>query len=308
MALDIGPGDEVITTPFSFFATAGSVARLGGKPVFVDIDPVTFNIDPERMEAAITPRTKAVMPVHLFGQVAEMEPVLRIAGEHSLRVVEDAAQAIGAEYRGGRRAGGMGDLGCFSFYPSKNLGALGDAGMVVTNDPVLADRVRTLRMHGEESRYTHRLIGGNFRLDAIQAAALNVKLGYLDGWTAGRQSNARRYRSLFEERQVAQAYLPEAIYEAEGINHYHIFNQYVIRFRRRDRLKEHLGSLGIGTAVYYPVPLHIQPCFVSLGYQDGDFPEAERAAKEVLALPIYSELTEKQQRTVVDAVEQFYDG
>jgi dTDP-4-amino-4,6-dideoxygalactose transaminase len=246
------------------------------------------------------------MPVHLFGQVAEMGPILKIAGEHSIRVIEDAAQAIGAEYRGGRSAGAMGDLGCFSFYPSKNLGAMGEAGMVVTSDPVLAEKIRILRAHGAERSYFHRVIGANFRLDAIQAAVLNVKLGYLDGWTAQRQDNAKRYGTLFADCDFARPRLPKAVYETEGLRHYHIFNQYVTRFERRDRLQEHLEALGIGTAVYYPVPLHIQPCFEYLGHREGDFPEAEQAAKEVLALPIYAELTGEQQSTIVEAVEDFY--
>jgi len=311
MALEIGPGDEVITTPFSFFATAGAVARIGAKPVFVDIDPVTFNIDPGRIEAAITPRTKAVVPVHLYGQVAEMASISRIAEHHHLRVIEDAAQAIGAEYRGGRRAGSMGDLGCLSFYPSKNLGALGDAGMVVTNDPDLAETVRVLRTHGAKPKYYHRVIGGNFRLDAIQAAVLNVKLAYLDEWTKRRQENAKRYRSMFRKLVAdgaVELYLPKAVYEPEGLGHYHTYNQFVIRVGSRDRLREYLRQNGVATEVYYPVPLHLQRCFGHYGYGVGDFPEAEQAAEEALALPIYAEMTEEQQRFVVDRVEDFYGG
>lgn len=309
MAIEIAPGDEVITTPFSFFATAGAVARLGAKPVFVDIDPVTFNIDPGKIEAAITPRTRAVLPVHLYGQVAEMAPISRIAEQYRLRVIEDAAQAIGAEYRGGRRAGGMGDLGCFSFYPSKNLGALGDAGMVVTNDPDLAEKIRVLRTHGAKPKYYHRVIGGNFRLDAIQAAVLNVKLGYLDDWTKRRQENAKGYGSMFrifEDDGALGPRLPEAVYEPEGLLHYHIYNQFVIRAGSRDRLREHLRQNEVATEIYYPVPLHLQQCFEYLGCRVGDFPEAEQAATEVLALPIFAEMTEEQQRFVVDRIREFY--
>jgi dTDP-4-amino-4,6-dideoxygalactose transaminase len=310
MALEIGAGDEVITTPFSFFATAGAVARVGAKPVFVDIDPATFNIDADEIEAAITPRTKVILPVHLYGQVAEMAPISRIAEKYHLRVIEDAAQAIGADYRDGRRAGSMGDVGCFSFYPSKNLGALGDAGMVVTNDPDLAEKIRILRTHGAEPKYYHRVVGGNFRLDAIQAAALNVKLGYLDEWTKKRQENARRYGSMFRMAEgdgAPEIRLPKAIYKPEGLRHDHIYNQYVVRARGRDRLREHLRANGVATAVYYPVPLHLQECFEPLGYRVGDLPAAEQAAGEVLALPIYAEMTEEQQRFVVGRIHEFYD-
>jgi dTDP-4-amino-4,6-dideoxygalactose transaminase len=311
MALEITPGDEVVTTPFSFFASAGSIARLGARPVFVDIDPVTFNIDPGRIESAITSRTKAILPVHLYGQIAEMGPVLEIAERYSIRVIEDAAQAIGAEYRDGRRAGSMGDVGCFSFYPSKNLGALGDAGMVVTNDPELAERIRVLRAHGARPKYHHHVIGGNFRLDAFQAAVLNVKLDYLDGWTKKRQENAKRYVALFRMIDPGGAFqlgLPEAVYELEGLEHYHIYNQFVIRAWNRDRLREHLGGNGVATEVYYPVPLHLQRCFEDLGYRTGDLPEAEQAAEEVLALPVYAEMTEEQQKSVVDLIKGFYAG
>jgi dTDP-4-amino-4,6-dideoxygalactose transaminase len=311
MALEIGAGDEVITTPFSFFATAGAVARLGAKPVFVDIDPVTYNIDPGKIEAAITPRTKAILPVHLFGQVAEMAPILKIAEQSHLRVIEDAAQAIGAEYRGGSRAGSMGEVGCFSFYPSKNLGAVGDAGMVVTNDPDLAEKIRVMRRHGAEPKYYHHVIGGNFRIDAIQAAVLNVKLAYLDDWTKRRQENAKRYCSMFKMNGGDGAlglHLPKAIYEPEGLRHYHIYNQFVVRARNRDRLREHLRANGVATEIYYPVPLHLQLCFEDLGYREGSLPEAEQVAKEVLALPIFAELTEEQQRSVVDLIRDFSVG
>jgi len=311
MAIEIAAGDEVITTPFSFFATAGAVARLGAKPVFVDIDPVTFNIDVGTIESAITSRTKAILPVHLYGQIAEMKPILGIAERYRLRVIEDAAQAIGAEYRGGRRAGSLGDLGCFSFYPSKNLGALGDAGMVVTNDPELAERIRILRAHGARPKYHHHVIGGNFRLDALQAAVLNVKLQYLDGWTKRRQENAKRYSSLFRRIDAdgaSEVELPKAIYEAEGLGHYHIYNQFVVRAANRDRLREHLKTRGVATEIYYPIPLHLQPCFGDLGYHEGDLPEAEKSADEVLALPIFAEMTEEQQRSIVDFIREFYEA
>jgi dTDP-4-amino-4,6-dideoxygalactose transaminase len=309
MALDVRPGDEVITTPYSFFATGGVVARLGARPVFIDVDPVSFNIDPAGIERAITPRTKALVPVHLYGQCAEMDPILKLADRYGLTVVEDAAQAIGAEYRGGRRAGAMGAIGCFSFYPSKNLGAVGDAGMVVTSDEGLADRLRVLRAHGAKPKYYHRLIGGNFRLDAIQAAVLDVKLNHLDGWTKRRQENAGRYRSLFHATGLVKeghVELPVAAYDALGLAHGHIYNQFVIRTRDREGLRSHLQVRGVGTEVYYPVPLHLQECFADLGQQVGAFPEAERAANETLALPIYPELTMEQQEYVVRQIQEFY--
>jgi dTDP-4-amino-4,6-dideoxygalactose transaminase len=309
MALGIGPGDEVITSPYSFFATAGVIARLGARPVFVDIDPVTFNIDPSRIPSAITSNTKAIIPVHLYGQCADMGPILAIARENSLKVVEDAAQAIGADYRDGRRAGGMGDVGCFSFFPSKNLGAMGDAGMVVTNDSSLADRIRILRVHGSQPKYYHTVIGGNFRIDAIQAAILNVKLTYLDGWTRRRRENARRYVRLFEESGVlkkAGVILPQAVYEGSGAVHGHIYNQFVIRVPERDRLREYLTGHGVSSEVYYPVPFHLQECFRYLGYKEGDFPESERAARETVALPVYPELTEAQQGYVVAQIAAFW--
>ncbi len=309
IALDIGPGDEVITTDYSFFATAGVIARVGAKPVFVDIDPVTYNIDPTMIEAAITKKTKAIIPVHLFGQCADMEPILDLAERHSLKIVEDAAQAIGAEYKDGRRAGSMGDLGCLSFFPSKNLGALGDGGMVVTNNVDLAEKIRILRVHGGKPKYYHKLIGGNFRLDTIQAAVLNVKLDYLDDWTKQRQENARRYETLFRQSGLIEKgvlVLPKALYENHGVRHGHIYNQFVIRVPDRDRLREHLSQNGIGTEVYYPVPFHLQDCFRHLGYREGAFPEAERAAKETLALPIYPELTQHHQEQVVSWTRKFY--
>ena len=324
MALNIGPGDEVITTPYTFFATAGSIARLGAKPVFVDIEPDTYNIDPSLIEAAITPRTRAIMPVHLFGQMADMDPIMRIAKRHRLYVIEDAAQAIGAEYKG-RRAGSIGHLGCFSFFPSKNLGGFGDGGMVVTNDPDLAQRVNILRKHGAQPKYHHKFVGGNFRLDAIQAAVLRVKLKYLDEWTAGRQRNADRYCALFDgrpmtndQRQTADGADSQTealvvrpssfvIGHPSSVTTRHIYNQFVIRCARRDELMTHLKAQGIGCEVYYPLPLHLQECFADLGYELGDFPASEHAAQETLALPIYPELTAEQQRTVVEAIVNFYN-
>ncbi len=303
MALGVGVGDEVITTPYSFFATAGAMVRLGARPVFVDIDPLTCNIAPHAIESVITRKTKALLPVHLYGQCADMEPIIAIAKRHRLAVIEDAAQAIGAEYSGGGRAGGMGDLGCFSFFPSKNLGAMGDGGMVVTDDPTLAEQVRILRVHGGAPKYYHSVIGGNFRLDAMQAAVLNVKINYLDVWMKQRQENAARYGRLLTARGLAdRVLLPAAVYGAER----HVYNQYVVRAQKRDDLRAHLTARGIGTEVYYPAPLHLQPCFHALGYQKGDFPEAERAAHETLALPIYPGLTPSQQEQVVDAIHAFY--
>ncbi len=309
MAIDIRPGDEVVTTPYSFFATAGVISRLGAKPVFVDIDPVTYNIDPAKLEPAISARTKALIPVHLYGQCADMASILEIATRRGLAVIEDAAQAIGAEYRDGRRAGSMGSAGCLSFFPSKNLGALGDGGMVVTSDGELAEKIRILRVHGGQPKYYHKIIGGNFRLDSIQAAVLNVKLNYLDGWTKRRQENARRYESLFTQSGLIQKRkitLPTAAYAQEGRPRGHIYNQFVVRVPERDRLMAHLKQQGIGTEIYYPVPFHLQECFRSLGYRKGDFPEAERAANETLALPIYPELTAEQQACVVESITEFY--
>ena len=309
MGIGIGPGDEVVTTPYSFFATAGVISRLGAKPVFADIDPVTYNLDPAKLERAITSKTKAVIPVHLYGQCAEMGPIVEIAGRHRLPVIEDAAQAIGAEYRDGRRAGSMGSVGCLSFFPSKNLGALGDAGMVVTNDAQLAERIGILRVHGGKPKYYHKVIGGNFRLDALQAAVLNVKLNYLDGWTKRRQENARRYESLFAQSGLLEKpgiALPKAVYAQTGTPHFHIYNQFILRVPRRDQVMAYLKQHGIGTEVYYPVPFHLQECFRSLGYREGDFPEAERAAKETLALPIYPELTAEMQTRVVDSIKEYY--
>lgn len=306
MALDVKAGDEVITTPLSFFATVGTIVRLGAKPVFVDIDPVTYNLDPSRIDSAITSRTRAIIPVHLYGQCADMDPILQAAARHGLAVVEDAAQAIGSEYRDGRRAGSMGSVGCFSFFPSKNLGGLGDGGMVVTNDEKLAERLRVLRVQGGKPKYFHRVVGGNFRLDTLQAAVLNVKLGYLDRWTALRQQHADLYERLFQDMGVGEkaVRLPRAVYKAKTIPHYHIYNQFVIGVSNRDQLQTYLKTKGIGTEVYYPVPLHRQECLQTLGYAEGDFPEAERACRELLALPIYPELNEDQQHYVVQTVRE----
>jgi dTDP-4-amino-4,6-dideoxygalactose transaminase len=314
MALDIGPGDEVITTPYSFFATAGSIARLGARPVFVDIDPSTFNILPEKIEERINDRTRAVMPVHLYGQMAEMDKIMEVARRHKLYVIEDAAQAIGAEYKG-RRAGSIGDLGCFSFYPTKNLGGFGDGGMVTTNDSRLDERVRRLRNHGYTARYYNKEVGGNFRLDAIQAAVLRVKLKYLDEWTEARRHNAARYRTLFEQAQLALSGLDQAatlnenavLLPSDAQDGRHIYNQFVIRSRRRDELQSYLKERRIGTEIYYPVPLHLQECFAGMGWSEGDYPHSERAARETLALPIYPELTTEQQTIVVETIKEFFD-
>jgi dTDP-4-amino-4,6-dideoxygalactose transaminase len=309
MAIGVGPGDEVITTPYSFFATAGAVARLGAKPVLVDIDPITYNIDPSKIGKVITSKTKAMIPVHLYGQCADMAPMLDLAQRHNLKVIEDAAQAIGSEYHDGRRAGSMGTIGCLSFFPSKNLGALGDGGMVVTNDQELAERIKVLRVHGGKPKYYHKLIGGNFRLDTIQAAVLNVKLNYLDDWTRRRQENARRYETLFQQSGLVQkgkVRLPATVYRESGAKHYHIYNQFVLRVEKRDGLMAYLKEKGIGTEIYYPVPFHLQECFRYLGHKEGDFPESERAAKETVAIPIYPELSSAQQVEVVESIASFF--
>ena len=314
MALDIGPGDEVITTPYSFFATAGAVARLGARPLFCDIDPQTYNLSPAAVEKLLREqalrrdgqlfnrdtggRIKVIMPVHLFGQMADMEPLMKIAREFDLKVVEDAAQAIGSEYSDGRRAGSIGDIGCFSFFPSKNLGAFGDGGMCTTNDAALAERMRVLRAHGSKPKYYHALIGGNFRLDELQAAVLLVKLRYLDAWTAQRQQNAAFYGQALAN--IGRAQTPVT----NGGRH--IYNQYVLRVQQRDELKQHLVKNRIGTEVYYPVPLHVQQCFEYLGYAASDAAESSRAASDTLAIPIYPELNHLQKQRVVDVIAAFY--
>ena len=303
MALEIGPGDEVITSPYSFFATASSIARVGATPVFVDIDPNTYNIATEQIEAAITPRTRAIMPVHLFGQCADMEPVWRIAVRHGLAIVEDAAQAIGASFSG-RKAGVLGTLGCFSFFPTKNLGGAGDGGMVTTDDQDLAARLRRLRVHGDVGGYTHVEVGLNSRLDALQAAVLSIKLRQLDNWSNARRENATRYQELF-----AATGLPGRIdLPVTSQDQHHVFNQYTIRVHQglRDQLLQGLRDRQVGCSIYYPKPLHLQECFASLGYQAGDFPEAERAAGETIALPIFAELGADRQELVVDRMQDTF--
>jgi dTDP-4-amino-4,6-dideoxygalactose transaminase len=303
MALGIGPGDEVVTSTFSFFATAGCVARLGAKPVLVDIDPVTFNMDPEATRRALGARTKAIIPVHLYGQSADLDPILDMARSAGVAVIEDAAQAIGTRYRG-QLVGGLGTMGCFSFFPSKNLGAFGDAGLVVTNDETLAHRLRIFRTHGAEPKYFHQYIGGNFRIDTVQAAVLQVKLPHLAAWTDARRRHAAMYRSLFAARQLDnRVKLP-----VERAGDFHIYNQFVIRADDRDGLQRHLKSAGVGTEIYYPLPFHLQECFAYLDYKRGDFPRAEEAAASVLALPIYSEMTEQQLEYVVDSIARYYDN
>jgi dTDP-4-amino-4,6-dideoxygalactose transaminase len=297
-ALDVGPGDEVVTSAFSFFASAGTIVNVGAQPVFVDIDPRTYNLDPHRLEAAITPLTKAVVAVHLYGQCCDLTAVRAVCEKHQVWLIEDAAQAIGAEWEG-RRAGSVGDTGCFSFFPSKNLGGAGDGGMITVRDADLAERLRLLREHGAKPKYYHSLVGTNSRLDALQAAILRVKLKHLDRWSEKRAKNAAAYDAQLEGARLTRPYK-----DPRGR---HIYNQYVIRSEARDGLRQHLTDRGIGTEIYYPVPLHLQKCFASLGYQEGDMPQAEAAAREVLALPIYPELTEEQIRYVASCVREFTD-
>jgi dTDP-4-amino-4,6-dideoxygalactose transaminase len=318
MALGIGAGDEVVTSPFTFFATAGTIARTGARPVFCDIDPATFNLSPSAVQTfierdcvttgdglvnrATRGRVKAIMPVHLYGQSADMDGFMEIARRHGLKVIEDAAQAVGTEYKHGVRVGSIGDIGCFSFFPSKNLGAFGDAGLCTTKDPELAERMRVLRVHGGKPKYFHALIGGNFRIDELQAAVLRIKLKYLDGWTSGRQRNAAYYDRAFSAARLGGRVVTP--WAAPGQRH--IFNQYVIRVHERDALRKYLGEHGIGTEIYYPVPLDRQECFSYLGYAPGTFPESERAAAETLAIPIYPELTDDQLGTVVARVAEYF--
>lgn len=303
MAVGVGPGDEVVTTAYSFFATAGCIARLGAQPVLVDIDPATFNLDPGAVRRAVSVRTKAVVPVHLFGLSADLDPILEATSRQGIAVIEDAAQAVGARYQG-RTLGSVGTLGCLSFYPTKNLGAFGDGGLVTTNDPALARRVRLLRNHGAEPKYFHKVIGGNFRLDPIQAAVLRVKAPHLASWTERRRVNAARYKALVERASLDRIVtLP-----VEPAGFYHIYNQYVIRAPRRDALRQHLDGRGIGTEIYYPVPFHLQECFAALGHGKGAFPHSEQAALETLALPIYAELTPAQQEYVVRSIGDFFGG
>jgi dTDP-4-amino-4,6-dideoxygalactose transaminase len=295
MALGIGPGDDVVTSPYTFFSSGGAISRLGARPVFCDIDPATFNIDPARLAEAVTPKTKAIQPVHLYGQCADMDPILDVAKKQGIPVIEDACQSLGATYKR-KKAGALGDFGAFSFFPSKNLGGFGDGGMVTTNHDGFAATLRALRMHGETSRYHHRLVGGNFRLDALQAVVLHVKLPHLDGWAEARRSNARE----IESRYLAHGGRPFGegglLFPREAAGCHHVFNQFVVRVGkgRRDALKEHLAGRQIGHAIYYPIPLHLQECFAYLGGREGDFPESEKAAKETLAIPVYPELTEEQ--------------
>jgi dTDP-4-amino-4,6-dideoxygalactose transaminase len=317
MALEIGQGDEVIAPSYTFFATGGTVARTGARPIFVDIDPKTYNISPAAVERFIGGQcdvrdgklinrktgghVKALLPVHLYGQMADMDPLMQIARKHGLKVIEDAAQAIGSEYPRSQRAGSFGDIGCFSFFPTKNLGGFGDGGLCTANDPALAESLKILRVHGGKPKYYHAVIGGNFRLDEIQAAVLNVKLKHLDAWTAGRQRNAAYY-----DRAFAAAKLGDRVTTPAALPGYrHIYNQYCIRVPERDRLRAYLAECGIGTEIYYPVPLHLQKCFEYLGLRAGDLPESERAANETLALPIYPELTSEQLQHVVDSVARF---
>lgn len=310
MAAGIGPGDQVLTTPFTFFATAGAIARAGARPVFVDIDEDTFNLSPgllqqtlANMPASERACVKAVIPVHLYGQMADMDPIMQLARQYGLVVIEDAAQAIGAEYKG-RRAGSIGDFGCFSFFPSKNLGAFGDGGLVTAGSAENDSRLRMLRVHGMEPKYYHHVIGGNFRLDALQAAVVTIKLKYLDDWTAARQANAAAYRRLFQ-----QAGLLDRIRLPLEKENRHIYNQFVIRVAgQRDALRDYLGGQGIGSEIYYPVPLHRQTCFADLGYRPGAFPISERCAQECLALPIYPELKQEQLAFVVDRIRAFFDN
>jgi dTDP-4-amino-4,6-dideoxygalactose transaminase len=313
MAYDVGPGDRVITPAYSFFATAGVIARLHAVPVFVDIDPASYNLSPAALERVwagldrgVQQRVKAIVPVHLYGQCADMARILEIAGRVGVPVIEDAAQSIGTVYADGRSAGTLGVMGCLSFFPSKNLGGIGDGGMVVTSDDGLAERLRLLRNHGAKPKYYHKIVGGNFRLDTIQAAALLVKLRHLDAWHEERQKHADLYRELFRQAGIVGTVgLPEVVDSTPGVRS-HIYNQFVIRTPKREALREFLTAQGIGTEVYYPVPFHLQECFSDLGYQAGDFPESERAARETLALPVYPELTSEQQAYVVEQIRQFY--
>ncbi len=326
MALEIGAGDAVLTTAFTFFATAGCIARVGATPVFVDIDPATYNISPAALAEFLREkckrdasgalrdregrRVRAIVPVHLFGLSCDMAPILALGAEYDLVIVEDAAQAIGAEYplaQGSAKAGTMGEAGYFSFYPSKNLGAAGDAGLVVCREEMLAHKLRVCRQHGMEPRYFHHFIGGNFRLDEIQAAILNVKLPYLDGWSAARRAVADFYRAEFDRRSLTNCLqLPPEPYRAAGLTNHHIYHQYVVRTEQRDALQAHLSAREIGQAIYYPLGLHEQDCFRYLGYSAGDLPETERAARETLALPIYPELSRKAQTAVIDAIAEFF--
>ncbi|HHF52143.1 MAG TPA: DegT/DnrJ/EryC1/StrS family aminotransferase [Candidatus Aminicenantes bacterium] len=308
MALGIEPGDEVITTPFTFFSTAGVISRLNATPKFVDIDPDTFNMDPEKLESAITRRTKAVIPVHLFGQCADMDPILEVSSKYGLPVIEDAAQSIGAQYKH-KKAGSMAEFGVFSFFPSKNLGGAGDGGMVITRESALYDKLQLLRVHGARSKYYHKIVGGNFRLDSLQAAVLLVKLKYLDSWSEKRRKNAALYNRLFAQSGLIERGIiktPVEAYKDSGDRNHHIYNQYTLRTRSRDKLQEYLKEQGVSTAIYYPLPLHLQECFKDLGYLKGDFPEAEKASGSVISLPVYPELTDEQQEYIVEKISGFF--
>ena len=317
MGIGVGPGDEVIVPTYSFFATAGVVSRLNATPVFVDSDPVTFNIDPTQIEKKITKKTKAIIPVHLYGQSCDMDKIMEIAKTRNLKVIEDAAQAIGVQYKDGKFVGAIGDIGCYSFFPSKNLGCFGDGGLNVTNDEKLGEHLRIMRVHGGYPKYYHKFIGGNFRIDAIQSAVINVKLPYLDSWSEQRRKNADTYNKLFIEAGLAEdtgkikydeknkVLLPKAIYKDSGVKNYHIFNQYIIRVEKRDELRKFLSENEIGNEIYYPVPFHLQECFANLGYSKGDFPVAEFAADTSIALPIYPELSEDQLSFVVSKIKEF---
>jgi dTDP-4-amino-4,6-dideoxygalactose transaminase len=327
MALDIKPGDEIIVPSYSFFATAGVVSRLDAVPVFTDIDPVSFNIDPIEIRRKITKKTKAIIPVHLYGQSAAMDEIMEIANFKKIRVIEDAAQAIGSQFKDGKPVGTIGDIGCFSFFPSKNLGCFGDGGLVVTNDQELAKKLKILRVHGAEPKYYHKIIGGNFRLDAIQAAVINVKLPFLNKWSEKRRRNAETYNKLFVNARLSDGtgrisfdtrnpvLIPKAIYKPEKgpkpgevqlLSNYHIYNQYIIRVAKRDELRQFLTDNNIGTEIYYPLPFHIQECFLDLGYRLGDFPFAEEAANTSIALPIYPELGKEQIEYVVNKIKAFF--
>ena len=323
MAIDLKPGDEVIVPTYSFFATAGVVSRLNAVPVFTDIDPVTFNISVDDVKKKITPKTKAIIPVHLYGQSAAMEKIMRVAKDHNLMVIEDAAQAIGTQYKDGSFVGTIGDIGCFSFFPSKNLGGYGDGGLVTTNNDDLAYMLKIKRVHGGEQKYYHKVIGGNFRIDALQAAVLRVKLPHLDKWSEKRRENAEYYNQLFVKAGLTEdtgrtkfdeknhVLLPKAIYKTlsqtsnKEIHNHHIYNQYIIRVENRDELKKFLTENEIGNEIYYPMPFHLQECFADLKYKEGDFPEAEEACKTSLAIPVFPELTKDQQQFVVDKIKEF---
>ncbi|MFH1050100.1 MAG: DegT/DnrJ/EryC1/StrS family aminotransferase [bacterium] len=318
MALDIQPGDEVILPTYSFFASAGVISRLNATPVFVDSDPVTFNINPSLIKNAITPKTKAIMPVHLYGQCAEMDEIMSISKEFNIPVIEDGAQAIGCQYKDGKRAGAIGLMGCFSFYPTKNLGGFGDGGLVVTNDEQLADKLKKMRNHGMHPKYYHGFIGGNFRLDALQAAVLNVKYPHLESWHEARRINANLYTKYFIESELAEAEgvlnfdeknkvrLPKPVYKETEHRNYHIYNQYVIHVQKRDELRQYLGEKEIGTEVYYPVPFHRQECFKYLNPVDTQYPVANSLSEQTIALPIFPELTDEQIRYVVETIKEFY--